>query len=166
MYNSEVASILRSKSSRSPRASSRNWVGNHWARRLAGERKWGWNICPHDEAETAGWRQRVSKHPPAPMDWQSVIFKSETMFPSVYTWEQKSKTKKCLKSPWAYFSQMKRLQKMRKTRNRCQWFQRCEEVIIMKLRKAVSWMWIMRVGSLLALILKSVRISTVLVQKF
>ena len=42
-------------------------MGNHWVRRLAGikesEAETG---CPHVEAETAGWRQRVSTHPPAP----------------------------------------------------------------------------------------------------
>ena len=132
------------------------------------KRKWGWNRLSSCWGRNS-WVAAEGFNTPSSSPGLAVgSFQIRNgMFPSVYTWEQKSITKKCLRSPGAYSAQMNRLQKTRSTWNRCQQFQRWEEVIIMKLSKAVSRMWIMHVGGLWVLILSSVRISsTALFQKF
>lgn len=160
---------LCNNSGRSPRASSRNQTGNHWVRRLTDiKESEAETDCPHVEAETAGWRQRVSTHPPAALDWQLGVFKSEMVCFQVFI---PGSRRAKLRNAWGLLEltspRWRDYKKTRSTWNRCQRFQRWEEVIIMKLRKAVSWMWIMHVGGLWVLILSSVRISsTVLFQKF
>lgn len=116
MYNA----IMSSKS-----GGSRQSLQQEWNRKPQGQKpprlkeNEAETVYAHVEAGRAECQQRLQNTLPLPWVDSKQFLNQKMDISNVDTGGQKSKTKKCLKSPWVYFSQMKRLQKPWPP-NRCQ----------------------------------------------